>query len=174
MRNLFIFLTACVLAAGIPFLPKPLDFPTVEIPFPGWPSHFEGKSLKKLQLSEAEKRFYRNFPGHIAKFTDGKQVLIIRWVNRETRKLHSVKECFKSFGYQVRILPLWMDNEGKRWGSLEAIKNGKEALIHERIFDNDGKNFSDVSAWYWAARLGKTIAPWWAITIVKFRDFPSN
>jgi hypothetical protein len=37
----------------------------------------------------------------------------------------------------VRILPILVDNEGKRWGSLEAIKNGKEALIHERIFDKE-------------------------------------
>lgn len=137
MRNLVIFLAACTLAAVISFLPKHIYFQTDKIPFPGWSPHFEGKPLKKLQLSEREKYFNNGFPGDIAKLTDGKKVLVIRWVTRATRKLHPARDCFKGVGYQVRVLSQRADNEGQGWSSrFEAIKNGEKALVLERIFDN--------------------------------------
>jgi len=169
MQNLVIFLAACALAAGVPFLPKPNNFQSDKIHFPGWPSHFEGKALKKLQLSEREKYFNNGFPGYIAKLTDGKKVLVIRWVTRATRKLHPASDCFKGVGYQVRVLPQRVDNENQRWSHFEAIKNGEKALVEERIFDHEGRSWSDVSAWYWAALSGKSVAPWWAVTVVEFR-----
>ncbi|RKZ71594.1 MAG: hypothetical protein DRR19_32475 [Candidatus Parabeggiatoa sp. nov. 1] len=170
MRTLFIFLTACTLAAGVPLLPKGPYFHAIDMPFPGWFHHFEGQALKKLQLSEREKYFNNGFPGHIAKFTDGQKILVIRWVTQATRKLHPATDCFKGVGYQVRVLPLRVDNEGKRWSSFEAMKNWEKALVYERIFDNAGNSWSDVSAWYWAALSGKTVAPWWAITVVEFKN----
>jgi hypothetical protein len=172
MRNIFIFIAACVLAAGAPFLPflsKSMDFQAAKMPFPGWPLYFEGKVLKKLQLSESEKYFNNGFPGHIAKFTDGKKILVIRWVTRETRKLHPAMDCFKGVGYDVRILPLWVDRDGQFWSRFDAMRNGENALVYERIFDSRGQSWIDVSAWYWTALLGKTVAPWWAITVVEFR-----
>jgi len=168
--KIFIFLVACGLAAGAPFLPERLDFHAAEMQFPGWPPYFEGKVLKKLKLSESEESFNNGFPGRIAKLSDGEKILIIRWVTHETRKLHPAIDCFKSVGYEVQILPLWVDKDGQRWSRFEAMINGEKALVYERIFDNDGKSWSDVSAWYWEALLGQTVAPWWAITVVEFID----
>ncbi|MEW6730399.1 MAG: hypothetical protein AB1489_03570, partial [Acidobacteriota bacterium] len=59
-----------------------------------------------------------------------------------------------------------------RWGAFKA-SGGKETLtVYERIYDQNGNGWTDVSAWYWAAILGKTESPWWAITIATHSETP--
>src|SRR5262245_8451285 len=90
-----LFLLSSVLLATAPLWSAPREREPVEALFPGWPSTFEGRSLRELPLSEREERFGAGFPGRIARFTDGQRELIIRWVAAPTRQLHSAADCFR-------------------------------------------------------------------------------
>ena len=47
-----------------------------------------------------------------------------------------------------------------------AARPGETFDVCERIFDHDGNAWTDVSAWYWAATMGQSAGPWWAVTRV--------
>ncbi|MGE5605927.1 MAG: hypothetical protein ACM3YE_09570, partial [Bacteroidota bacterium] len=87
MQRYNFFLISCLVAALIPFLDLSNTLSSIE-EFPGWPRHFEGKPLNQLPLTNREREFAKDFPGCIGRFTDGNRELIIRWVTRDTRKLH--------------------------------------------------------------------------------------
>jgi hypothetical protein len=176
MRYKFIYVGACVLAFLAPWLsavPKhaagqhaPADA------FPGWPTHFEGRALTQLPLSERETRFGGDFPGRVARFTDGRREVIIRFVKEATRKLHPASDCFAGIGYRVRPLPLKIDEAGARWGSFTAERGDEKFLVHERLYADAGGSWEDVSAWYWAAVGGSSPGPWWAVTVAEREATP--
>jgi hypothetical protein len=56
---------------------------------------------------------------------------------------------------------------GLLWGAFEATRGPERVIVKERITDESGKYWTDVSAWYWAALLGQTDGPWWAYTVVE-------
>jgi hypothetical protein len=157
-------LFACLVAAVVPLLgAQPNPAPVGE--FPGWPTHFAGKPLRALPSGARERRFAADFPGRIGRFSDGERELVIRWVSLETRKLHPASDCFRGIGYSIAPRPLAVDADSARWGKFVATR-GKERLeVRERIYDARGNQWTDVSAWYWAAITGKSQGPWWAITI---------
>ncbi len=97
MRDLILFVICCALAGIAPFL-KP--------------------ERTALPLSDREQRFVSGFPGRIARFTDGKREIIVRWVTRETRMLHPAADCFRGMGYAIRPLPIYIDERGRHWGSF--------------------------------------------------------
>jgi hypothetical protein len=111
-----------------------------------------------------EQRFASDFPGRIARFSDGEREVVIRWVSRETRKLHPASDCFRGSGYAITPEPLAVDADGTRWGSFLASRGAQRLHVRERIYDASGEEWTDVSAWYWAATAGKSRGPWWAIT----------
>lgn len=169
-------ITACALAALVPFTTSNQRSSALlagaqadsTVVFPGWPTHFEGRALTLLLLSEREQRFGSDFPGHVARFTDGRREIIVRWVTEATRKLHPAVDCFQGIGYRVRPRPLRVDENGNRWSSFVANRDGQKLRVFERIHDETGKSWTDASAWYWAATTsGATRAPWWAITIAE-------
>jgi hypothetical protein len=123
--------------------------------------------LTELPLSEREKRFIGEFPGRIARFTDGEREIIIRWITNETRKLHPSADCFKALGYTLHPMPIRVAAEGSRWSSFEALRGNEKLRVYERIYDQDGNSWVDVSAWYWAALTDNTKGPWWAVTIAE-------
>jgi hypothetical protein len=164
--KIFAYIITCILAALVPFLPVKSASREEIIKFPGWPEQFEGSTLKKLSLSEREERFAREFPGHIARFTDGNREIIVRWTTQASRKLHPASECFKGLGYTVGLGLMWIDQNGAYWRSFEA-KKVKKFRVLERIYDQAGNSWAEVPAWYWATRLGKTNGPWWIVTIVE-------
>lgn len=135
--------------------------------FSGWPTRHEGRPLKRLPLTHREERFSLGFPGRIAKFTDGSRMVIVRWVTKETRKLHPASDCFKGIGYAVQPLPIHIDAQGTRWGCFKGTRDANNILVFERIFEDAGAGWTDVSAWYWAAVLRQTHGPWWAVTVVE-------
>lgn len=175
MRSTALYLAACLLAAIVPWLPLKSGPQGVGTPaaFPGWPAQFEGRPLTTLPLSEREQRFGGDFPGRIARFTDGEREIVIRWVTEASRKLHPASDCFEGVGYQVSPLPLRVDAEGKRWGSFTATRQNEKLRVSERIYTDGGDSWSDVSAWYWAATGDTTAGPWWAITIAEKIAEPS-
>jgi hypothetical protein len=162
--RLSVLLTVSALAALVPLLgarqpPVPIG------EFPGWPTHFAGKSLRELPLGPREQRFAADFPGRIARFTDGEREIVIRWVSQETRKLHPASDCFRGIGYAITPQPLTLDADGAHWGSFTAQRGEERLEVRERIHDTHGKQWPDVSAWYWSAATGQSAGPWWAITV---------
>jgi hypothetical protein len=49
---------------------------------------------------------------------------------------------------------------------MSATRNGRTMRVRERIYDDAGHNWTDVSAWYWAALFGGD-GPWWAVTVAE-------
>jgi hypothetical protein len=166
MRSIIPFIIACVFAGVVPFFAAP---PLVQdnSAFPGWPSSFEGKKITALPVTEREQRFAQDFPGKIARFSDGKREIIIRWVTRETRTLHPASDCFRGIGYTVTPGPLTRDEQSRNWSTFNARK-GKESLqVKEIIIGNANKSWSDASGWYWSAVFQKSTGPWWAFTVAE-------
>lgn len=162
-RDIAIFLVTCLLAALAP-LASPKPAPVVATNFPGWPTAFEGRPLRRLTLTEVEQRFVHSFPGRIGRFSDGKREIVMRWIAAPTRKLHAAADCFKGSGYHVTPLPL-ETNDGARWGAFSAEQRDHHLHVREAVIDADGQRWTDVSAWYWAAVRSETQGPWWAITV---------
>ena len=129
-----------------------------------WPTHFRDQPLTQLPLSDLEERFARRFPGAIARFTDGRHVLIVRHVTRPTRQLHPAEDCFRAAGYRVERPHPMADDRGDRWTCFPAERDGQRVKVCERIHDGGDGQWADTSAWFWAAQYGG--GPWWAITVV--------
>jgi hypothetical protein len=131
-----------------------------------WPKSFEGYPLARLSLSAVDRRFADRFPGQIARFTDGRRILIARTVQEPTQMLHPASVCFRGLGYRVGDTRAAKDDRGITWGCFLAERNGEQYRVCERIYDQGGGAWTDVSSWYWAALLGRTERPWHAMTVV--------
>ncbi len=125
--------------------------------------------MKRLPLSAADQRFADRFPGQIARFTDGRRIVIMRAVEEPTRMLHSAAVCFRGLGYRVESPHAVKDARGITWGCFSAEREGTAFSVCERIHDTYGGAWNDVSSWYWAASLGRSRGPWYAITVVSRR-----
>ena len=91
----------------------------------------------------------------------------MRWVREETRLLHPSADCLASLGYDIRPRPLHVDEAGDPWSAFEAVRGEERLLVRERIRDEGGRGWPDVSSWWWAAALGASGGPWWAITVAE-------
>lgn len=166
MRQIYLLLACCLAAALVPFFPHNSGyFPKSR--FPGWPTQIEGQPLRELPLTQREKDFTAGFPGRIARFANGPREVIIRWVTQPTRQLHPSTDCFKGLGYKIDPLPVQVDSEGNHWGSFRVVRGGSEYRVRERIFDEKGNSWADVSSWYWSAIMGKTSGPWWSVVVTE-------
>src|SRR5215475_7809402 len=156
IRSSIFFIVCCLLAAVAPFAPIRSDVTNEQSAFPGWPAQFEGLGLTQLPLSSREERFAADFPGRIARFSDGRREIIIRWVERETRALHPASDCFKGLGYSIKPIPARVGAGGHYWGGFEAHRENQALRVYERIYDSmDKESWSDVSSWYWQATMGR-------------------
>ena len=131
-----------------------------------WPPSFDGQPLTRLPLSAVDQRFADRFPGQIGRFTDGRRIIILRAMREPTRMLHSAAVCFRGLGYQVEAPHGVKDAGGITWGCFGAERDGQALSVCERIHDARDGAWNDVSSWYWAAILGRTQGPWYAITVV--------
>jgi hypothetical protein len=132
---------------------------------PPWPREFQGRALTRVPLAESERRFLADFPGDIARFTDGERDLILRWVTGPTRRLHPADDCYRAWGYEVGAPTIRADRDGVRWRCFIALKDGRERRVCEQVRDAEGAHWSDVSSWYWAATLDRTAGPWLVTTV---------
>ncbi|KQV53993.1 MULTISPECIES: hypothetical protein [unclassified Duganella] len=160
------FAGLCALASLAPLAFENNAGARVTAGFPGWPTSFEGRKLTPLPLTPIETRFQQNFPGRVGRFSDGEREIVIRWVDQGTRKLHASSDCFKANGYELTVQPVKIVGQ-ERWSGFIASRGTQKLEVHERIADAYGGQWSDVSAWYWAAQLGQTKGPWWAITVAQ-------
>lgn len=169
MRAKALFAGMILVAASLPVLIRTAHLPSIrtlvgdELP---WPVSFEGHALKRLPLSVVDQRFADRFPGQIGRFTDGRRIIILRAVQEPTRMLHSAAVCFRGLGYSTEAPHAVKDAGGIIWGCFSAERDGKAFSVCERIYDTRGEAWTDVSSWYWAAILGRTEGPWYAVTVV--------
>jgi hypothetical protein len=173
--SLSFFLCCCTLAAITPLLGARTNVRNEAEPFPGWPRELEGRALIELPLTERERQFAQDFPGRLARFTDGEREIIVRWVTHPTRTLHPAADCFRGLGYGIEPQPLRVAGTQERWGSFTAVRKAERLRVYERIYTANGlvaDSWSDVSSWYWAALLGRTRGPWWAVTVAEQDALP--
>jgi hypothetical protein len=131
------------------------------------PAQWNGEPLRPLALSEVETRFARQFPGTVARLTDGQQVLVLRTVRQPTRMLHPATDCYRGLGYRVQGEHLQAAAGQSPWRCFEAERAGRRVRVCERIEDAQGQTFTDTSAWYWAAVTGQSRGPWRAVTVAR-------
>ena len=129
------------------------------------PMQWHGRPLRPLALSDVEARFARRFPGSLARLTDGRDVLVLRTVQRPTRMLHPAADCYQGLGWRVAGQKLQQDEAGELWRCFTVDRHGVRQRVCERIVDAQGRGFTDASAWYWAAALGQSQGPWQAFTV---------
>jgi len=163
-RATFTFL--CCAAMLIPLIPIPIKSHEQTIAFPGWPQEFEGIPISKLQDSEIIQQYGEDFPGKIAVFSKGKDIVCLRWIAHETRQVHPSADCFQAMGYSIIWNPTMKTANGQFWNSVSCTRATKKLEIRECITDSNGRSWSDVSAWYWDAFLKHTSPPWWSATVI--------
>lgn len=133
-----------------------------------WPAEWRGQALQPLATSTVERRFAAQFPGRVARFALADQSeLVLREVTRPTRMLHPAADCWRGIGWQVQSARLVRDDEAALWRCFEATRDGRRVRVCERIVDAQGHAFTDTSAWFWAASLGRSQGPWRAVTHVE-------
>jgi hypothetical protein len=135
-----------------------------------WPTHFRGQPLTQLPPTALEARFAARFPGAVARFTDGEQLLIVRHVRRATRLLHPASDCFRAAGYAVAAAQVAIDPQGVRWRCFIASRGEERLRVCERISESldetSESGWTDVSAWFWDAQFRRGADAWWALTVV--------
>ena len=129
------------------------------------PHEWNGRPLRPLALGAVEARFASHFPGRIARLTDEQSVIVWRDVTAPTRMLHPAADCYRGLGYRIADARLERDAGGQIWRNFIASRDGHRVRVAERIVGRDGSTFTDASAWFWAARLGRSQGPWQAITV---------
>jgi hypothetical protein len=168
MRGVGLYLSACLIALGVPRLPIAPHTPSAAA-FPGWPTSFQGQALSPIPFSDRDRRFAAAFPGRVQTFSDGRRTFILRFVDRATRRLHPARDCFLGAGYEVRALPPRLESDGA-WAQYEARRGATALLLSERVQDDSGGSWSDVSGWYWSALLNPGTGPWWSTVVIEPRS----
>ncbi|HEY9713802.1 MAG TPA: hypothetical protein V6C72_10045, partial [Chroococcales cyanobacterium] len=135
--------------------------------FAGWPLQFEHQPLHEVPLAPDSAAFADRFPGRIKVFTTGSRRVVMRWVCKPTRQLHPSSSCYSAGGFAIKWLPEFTDQSGQRWNQFEANRAAERLLVRERIYDNHGHSWTDISAWYWSAVLKETNSPWWNVTVAE-------
>lgn len=130
-----------------------------------WPLSFDGQALIPLALSPVEERFAAQFPGAIARFSAGSRTVVLREVERSTRRLHPAVDCYRGLGFAIDGERLERDAQERMWRCFTATREGRGLRVCERIVDANDHAYTDVSSWYWAASLARSDGPWRAITV---------
>ena len=154
----------CLAIAVMRLAAMPADAHTSP-PAPEFPAEWEGRPLRPLVLTDVETRFARQFPGNIARLTDGQQVLVLRTVLRPTRMLHPAADCYRGVGWSIDRQQLQPDASNQLWRCFEAERDGRRMRVCEHIVDAQGRVFTDTSSWFWAAALEQSRGPWQALTV---------
>lgn len=164
MRHGILLAASASLAAAAPLLPHARAPTTADVT---WPASIDGRRLTPIAPTALDTRLARDFPGRIARFTDGRRQIVLRHVPQATRQLHPARDCFAAIGYRIAPVPMARGSDGALSSCVEARRDGRVLRICERIVARDGGTFPDVSSWYWPALLGRSAGPWLATTSVE-------
>ncbi len=161
------FLVVAAIAATVPAFPGADGGRKAGPEFPGWPAEFEGKPIRETRMNAMERRFYGDMPGRVARFTDGRRQIVVRWLGTPDQKFHLSARCFKGSGYEVRPLPNIRDAGGRSWGVFEARKERETLRVRERIEDSAGHGWTDEQTHRWDMFWRRTDGPWWGFSVVE-------
>ncbi|MES2339162.1 MAG: hypothetical protein V4537_13790 [Pseudomonadota bacterium] len=157
-------LAAAVAAAGAPLLPdRAAPLPAAV----AWPATYDGRPLARIAPTALDWRLARDFPGSIARFSDGRRQVVLRQVPQATRQLHPARDCFGAIGYAITAVPMVRAPDGALASCFEARRDGVTLKVCERVTDRAGTSFPDISSWYWPALLDRSPGPWLAATTVE-------
>jgi hypothetical protein len=188
MTHVSVFVGACLLAAVLPLLDVRADPPrpdndgavrtgslaTLDVAQQALAAtHLRDRPLTQQPLTTLETRFAAAFPGAIARYRAGTDTVIVRAVTQPTRQLHPAADCFRAAGYTLGAARTREDARHARWHCFEAHAGGRRWRVCERITDGAGREWTDVSSWYWSAVWAQRAAsagPWWAVTLVTALD----
>lgn len=127
---------------------------------------YQGTPVTRTDLSPTEKNFYGNFPGSIAVYGAADFKLIVRQVNRATRKLHPASHCLRAEGFRIgekRVVEI----NRNRWLSYSVTRGGNTLFVKENITCTaNGQNWAEIPAWYWHAFFNPGDGPWEAVTVI--------
>lgn len=145
--------------------------PDATIPLTAVPETFTFNGLTlplhPLPASREEAAFATSFPGTLSSHRWGNDQVILRRVNRATRKLHPSADCLRAAGYATSDSVTVQCAEGSQWSRFSATRDGIRLTIHERVVsETDGSAWTDVSAWYWSALRRPLNGPWRAETVI--------
>lgn len=182
------FVGACLLAAVLPLFsaravpPRPAQdmavrtgsIATVDVAVKALAAtHLRDRPLTQQPPTALEARFAADFPGAIARYRAGSATVIVRAVTQPTRQLHPAADCFRAAGYTLGGARTHQDSQHARWSCFEADAGGRRWRVCERIVDGTGREWTDVSSWYWSALWAQRYpgaGPWWAVTLVTALD----
>lgn len=161
--GLLAFAVAGFAAAFVPLMVL-APAPSNASPFPGWPLLLDGEPLAPLPLDSRAAEWAADFPGRLATFAAEDRQILLRWVPGPTRRLHPSADCYRGLGYKATPLPAKRDAKGIIWSCSLARRGAESLRVCEHLTSADGQSFSDTSAWYWSALLGRSQGPYWAVT----------
>ena len=137
------------------------------LPEPQLLTHYQGIPVTRVTLNEAEQTFYRDFPGTIAVYETNRQKLIVRQINRATRKLHPASHCLRAEGFRIGRETVLKDGHGVAWLSYPITRHGEILHVKEHIrCPTSGRSWPEISAWFWHAFLNPGDGPWQAVTVI--------
>lgn len=165
MKHVAMLLLSMTVAALTPLFAAREVARTADAQVREWPHEFRGHPLVRVPLSHDEQRFLTDFPGAVARFSDGEHDIIMRWVDQPTRRLHPAEDCYRGWGYELSESKIHADGDGTQWRCFTARSGARERRVCEQLRDLEGAHFTDVSSWYWSATLGRTTGPWLVTTI---------
>ena len=143
-----------------------LALPMPEVSAPPVFGRRESRGLSDPRTSRLLALLARDFPGHVARFTDGRRQVVLRQVARATRALHPPRDCFGSLGYTLTPLPMQMI-AGSLASCFEAARSGERLRVCEQVRSHEGAVHSDVPGWYWHAVTRADAGPWLAVMTVE-------
>lgn len=138
--------------------------PSMARDFPGWPLDLLPAGAR-LQGAEGGAVWVGdNISPYQAVFYAGNATWLVRWLPRATREAHPAEDCFRAQGYRLSNPRIEQDSEGVAWHTFEAERGGVRRKVQQRWVALDGRQWTDVSTWFWGARLGSVSA--WSLTRV--------
>lgn len=159
----------CALAPFLLLGPPPGRAETVRTG--GMPEVFsfngEQLPLQPIAPTPEEEAFSRSFPGHIGVYRWGDRQVILRRVDRATRKLHPASDCLRAAGYSTGNAVTVTLADGTRWSRFHATRRGERLTIHERVVSEcNDDTWTDIPAWFWSALNRPLNGPWRAETVI--------
>lgn len=132
-----------------------------------WPARFEGRAITALPPAPEDALLARDFPGRVARFSDGHRQIVLRRIAAATRRLHPASDCFRATGYEIRPAPMQIAQGQGPSSCFLAVRAGRTFRVCERIAGAEAKSWPDVSSWYWSALLDPASGPWLAALTVE-------
>ena len=131
-----------------------------------WPSTYEGRRIVSLASAPEDALLASQFPGSVARFSDGSRQIVLRRMDGATRRLHPARTCFRATGHDIAPAPMRV-SRGHAASCFAATRGGRTFLVCEQVRDGAGRSWPDISSWYWSALLGTSDGPWTAALTVE-------